>query len=126
METVENAEHVENAALDKDTKLWGMLCHLSALLMFVVPFGNIIGPLVIWTLKKDVSSFVNDQGKESLNFQISMTIYLIVAAFLILIVIGILLLIILGIVELILIIVASVQANDGKAYRYPLTMRFIK
>ncbi|MCU7490474.1 MAG: DUF4870 domain-containing protein [Bacteroidota bacterium] len=126
METVENAEHVGNEALDKDTKLWGMLCHLSALLMFVIPFGNIIGPLVVWMLKKDVSPFVNDQGKESLNFQISMTIYIFAAFVLMLVAIGIVLMVILGILELILIIVASVQANDGKAYRYPLTVRFIK
>ncbi|MCU7519020.1 MAG: DUF4870 domain-containing protein [Ignavibacteria bacterium] len=126
METVENAEHVGNEALDKDTKLWGMLCHLSALLMFVIPFGNIIGALVVWMLKKDVSPFVNDQGKESLNFQISMTIYIFAAFVLMLVAIGIVLMVILGILELILIIVASVQANDGKAYRYPLTVRFIK
>lgn len=126
METVENAEHLGNEALDKDTKLWGMLCHLSALLMFVIPFGNIIGPLVVWMLKKDVSPFVNDQGKESLNFQISMTIYIFAAIVLMLVAIGIVLIVILGILELILIIVASVQANDGKAYRYPLTVRLIK
>ncbi|MCU7493980.1 MAG: DUF4870 domain-containing protein [Ignavibacteria bacterium] len=126
METVENAENVGNAALDKETKLWGMLCHLSALLMFVIPFGNIIGPLVIWLLKKDISPFVEDQGKESLNFQISMTIYIFVALILMLIVLGIILLVILGIAELILVIIASIQANDGKAYRYPFAMRFIK
>ncbi|HEX2865771.1 MAG TPA: DUF4870 domain-containing protein [Ignavibacteriales bacterium] len=126
METFGHAEHVENAALDKDTKLWGMLCHLSALLMFVIPFGNIIGPLVVWLLKKDTAPFVNDQGRESLNFQISMTIYIFIALILMLLVVGIMLLILLGIAELVLIIVASVQANDGKSYRYPFTMRFIK
>lgn len=126
METVENAQNVENAALDKDTKLWGMLCHLSALLMFVIPFGNIIGPVVVWMIKKDEAPFINEQGKESINFQISMTIYIFVALILMLLVIGILLLIILGIVELVLIIIASVQANDGKSYKYPFTMRFVK
>ena len=126
METVKDAENVGNAALNKDIRLWGMMCHLSALLMFVIPFGNIIGPVVIWLVKKDVSPFVNEQGKESLNFQISMTIYIFVALILMLLVVGILLLIILGVAELILVIVASVQANDGKTYRYPFAMRFIK
>ena len=63
-----------------------MLCHLTALLGIIgIPFGNIVGPLIIWLLKKNVYPFVNEQGKESLNFQISMTIYALAAALLILI-----------------------------------------
>src|SRR5687767_11747875 len=65
---------------EQQSRLWGMLCHLSALAGFVVPFfGCIIGPLVVWLIKKDEFPFVNDQGKESLNFQISMTIYCAIA-----------------------------------------------
>jgi uncharacterized protein len=63
-----------------------MLCHLTALLGIIgIPFGNIVGPLIIRLLKKNVYPFVNEQGKESLNFQISMTIYALAAALLILI-----------------------------------------
>jgi uncharacterized Tic20 family protein len=114
------------AELSKDAKTWGMLCHLIALAGFVIPFGNIIGPLVIWLIKKDEFPFVDDQGKESLNFQISMTIYFIVSIILIAIVIGILLIIALIIVEVIFIIIATVKANSGEKYRYPLTIRLIK
>lgn len=103
-----------------------MLCHLLAFSGFIIPFGTILGPLVIWLIKKDQSSFVNDQGKESLNFQISIIIYSIVAAILCLIFIGFVLLIAIGIVWLIFVIIASVKANEGKMYRYPLTIRFIK
>ena len=105
--------------------MWGMLCHLSALAGFVIPFGNIIGPLVIWMLKKDEFPHVNDQGKESLNFQISLMIYIIAAAILIIIAVGILLLIFLAVYGLVMIIIASLKANEGEKYRYPFTIRLI-
>ena len=112
---------------DKEARMYGMLCHLTALSMFVgVPFGNIIGPLVIWLLKKNEYSYVDEQGKESLNFQISMTIYMIVSGFMILAAIGLVMLPIVLIADFILIIVASVKVSDGESYRYPLTIRFLK
>ena len=104
----------------------GMLCHLLAFSGFIIPFGMIIGPLVIWLIKKDRSQFVNEQGKEALNFQISIIIYSIVATILSLIVIGIFLLIAILVVWIIFVILASVKAHEGKSYRYPLTIRFIK
>ncbi|MFB0565446.1 MAG: DUF4870 domain-containing protein [Candidatus Aminicenantaceae bacterium] len=107
-------------------RTWGMLAHIAALAGFIVPFGNIIGPLVIWLIKKDESPFVDDQGKESLNFQISITIYCIVAALLIIIVLGIFILIGLAILDIVLIIVAAVKANNGEKFRYPLTIRFVR
>lgn len=111
---------------ESQERTWGMVCHLSALAGFIIPFGNIIGPLIVWLIKKDESPFVDDQGKESLNFQISITIYCIVAAILILIIIGIFLLIGLGILALVLIIMAAVKANSGEKFRYPLTIRLIR
>jgi len=106
-------------------RTWGMVSHLSALAGFIVPFGHIIGPLVIWLIKKDESPFVDDQGKESINFQISMTIYAIVAALLVLVVIGIFLLIGILILDMVLVIVAAVKANNGEEFRYPLNIKFI-
>lgn len=110
----------------RDQNMWAMLCHLSALAGFIIPFGNIIGPLVIWMIKKDVYPLVDDQGKEALNFQISMTIYYVVAGILILILIGIPLLIGLALFSLVVTIIAMVKASDGVAYRYPLSIRLIK
>ncbi len=109
----------------KQERTWGMLCHLSALAMFIFPLGNIFGPLIVWLVKKDESSFVDDQGKESLNFQISFTIYCIFAAILTIIFIGIILLIALGIAFLILVIIAAVKANEGEEFRYPFTIRLV-
>jgi uncharacterized Tic20 family protein len=103
-----------------------MLCHLSGLAGYVVPFGNIFGPLIIWLIKRDQSWFVDDQGKEALNFQISWAIYMIVSLIAILVLVGIVLVGIVAIGGLVLLIVAAVKANEGIAYRYPLTIRFIK
>jgi uncharacterized Tic20 family protein len=114
-----------NTQLTAEEKNWGMGAHLAALCGLVIPFGNIIGPLVVWLMKKDSSEFVNDQGKESLNFQISATIYMIVAALTVLIGIGLILLPIVGLGTLILTIIGAVKASSGEAYRYPMTIRFI-
>jgi uncharacterized Tic20 family protein len=112
-------------APSKDSRMWAMLCHISGLAGFVIPFGNIVGPLVMWMIKKDESAFINDQGKEALNFQIAFSIYLVAGAFLILIAIGLIVLPIVAIGGLVLMIVAGVQANEGKAYRYPAIFRLI-
>ena len=111
---------------DKNEKMWGMMCHLSAFAFFIFPFGHVLGPLVIYLIKKDEIPFVNDQGKESLNFQISITIYSAVAAILIIVFIGFPLLIIIAVVDFILVIIASLKANTGIPFRYPLSIRIIK
>jgi uncharacterized Tic20 family protein len=105
---------------------WALLAHLSALAGYIFPFGHIIGPVIVWSIKKDEFPLVNANGKEAINFQISMTIYFIVSVILILLVIGIFLLIALAIINLVLIIVAAVKANAGEVYKYPLAIPFIK
>lgn len=123
--TEQNGQTAEVTSMSKDEKMWAMLCHLSALAGFVIPFGNIIAPLVIWILKKEEYPLVDDQGKEALNFQISVTIYLIIGVILIFVAIGIVVLPLIALFSLIMIIVASIKANDGVKYRYPLTIRLI-
>lgn len=118
-----------NQLVDPKTKqahTWGMLCHLSALSQVVgVPLGHLLGPLVVWLIKKDVYPYVDTQGRESLNFQISMSIYMLVAGALSFAFIGIPILIGLVLTDLIFVIVASVKASSGQIYRYPLTIRFL-
>lgn len=111
---------------DKDERTWGMLCHLLAFSGYLIPFGSVLGPLVIWMLKKDEMPFVDDQGKESLNFQLTMLIAVIVSAILCFVLIGFLLLGVLIIFQIVVIIMAAIKANDGVKYRYPYTIRFIK
>jgi len=106
--------------------MWAMFCHLSTFAILVIPsFGNIIAPLVIWLIKKDEYPLVNDQGKEALNFQISMTIYFIASIILSFFIIGIPVLIALFFFVPIVTIIAAIKANEGQMYRYPLTIQFI-
>lgn len=112
---------------DKKANMWAMLCHVTAFSTFIgIPLGNIIAPLVIWLIKKDEFPFVDENGKESLNFQISMTIYGIVAGLLCFIFIGFVLLPIVLVADIVLVIMATVKTNKGEGYRYPFTIRLIK
>lgn len=118
---------VPSAEVSKDARTWGMLCHLSALSGLVgVGFGFILGPLVVWLIKKNEYPFVDDQGKEALNFQITMTIAFVCSAILCVIFIGFLLLPAVGIVDIVFTIIGSIKASDGVAYRYPFTLRLVK
>ena len=115
-----------SVGLTAEDKTWGMIAHLAALSGFIIPFGNIIGPLVVWLIKKDTMPFVDDQGKESLNFQITVTIAAIVCFALMLVLIGLLLLPLVALASLIMTIIAAIKANEGQNYRYPFAIRFIK
>src|SRR5262245_22052459 len=104
----------------------GMLSHLLALVgFFVIPFGNVIAPLIVYLMKKDESPFVADQARESLNFQITLCIYALISGVLVIILIGFLLLGIIWVAGIVLTIIASVKAANGESYRYPLTLRLI-
>ncbi len=118
-------QEIDNITVSKDERTWGMLCHLSALAGFFFPFGNLLAPLIIWVVKKDEMPFVNDQGKESINFQLTMLIAFIISAILIIVFIGLFLMVALAIFQIIILIVASVKANEGVRYRYPYAIRFI-
>lgn len=111
---------------EKEERTWAMFCHLGGFAGFIVPFGGIIAPLVIWLTKKEDSSLVDDQGKESLNFQISLIIYYVVGGLLSLVVIGFLILAALVIFQIIFLILAATKANNGERFRYPLSIKFIK
>ncbi len=110
----------------KAERNWAMFCHFAALAGYLIPFGHILGPLIVWLLKKDVYPLVEDQGKEALNFQLTVTIYLFAALLLSFVMIGVLLLFALALFELIFIVVAAVRSSAGELYRYPLTLRFIR
>ena len=109
----------------KQEKQMAMFCHISTFCGWVFPFGNLIAPLVIWLLKKEEMSFVNDQGKEVLNFQISITIYVFISVVLIFIAIGIPLLILIMIFNAVATIIGAIKAADGVNFRYPMTIRFL-
>ena len=114
-----------STGISQEERQWAMFAHLSALVGLVIPFGNIIGPLVIWLVKKETMPFVDNQAKEALNFQITVTIAMVVSAILILVVIGFVLMFLIGLAALVLTIIAAIKANEGNAYRYPFTLRLI-
>jgi uncharacterized protein len=106
---------------------WAMACHLTALSLFIgLPFGNLIVPFILWLIKKNEMPLVDVNGKESLNFQISMTIYLLSSAFLCFFFIGFLFLFPLIITDFICVIIAAVKTSNGEPYQYPITIRFLK
>lgn len=110
-----------------EERQWAMLCHLGGIVgHLLVGFGHVVAPLVLWLIKREQMPFVNQEGKEALNFQISVTIYAIVSAPLVWFCIGVPMLIALGIFDLIVVIMACIDASNGKAYKYPLCIRFIQ
>ena len=116
----------ENKVLSETERNWAMLCHLSAFAGFFFPFGGIIGPLICWLTRKDESSWVNINGKASLNFQLSMLLYIVLAIPLCFIIIGIPIIMLLGTLKVICVIIASVKAPKGELFRYPLVIPFIQ
>ncbi|MCR3884563.1 DUF4870 domain-containing protein [Methanotrichaceae archaeon M04Ac] len=141
---------------NRDARTWAVLCHLSALVMLLgVPLGNVLGPLVVWLVKRNDHQFIDDQGREALNFQLSITLYWVLAGVLIFfsagsiaffwpafrygmmefwnpiampiaMIFGLFLIFGLLILDVVLAIAAAVRASDGVPYRYPLTIRAIK
>jgi uncharacterized Tic20 family protein len=109
-----------------NVRTWCVACHLSALAGFVIPgAGHILGPLIVWLIKRADSSEIDAHGKEALNFQISMLIYYVVAGVLCLVLIGFALLAILHVLNVVFVIIAALRASEGQMYRYPLTLRLI-
>lgn len=109
-----------------DVRQWAMFCHLAAFCGLLFPFGNLLGPLIIWQWKRELDPFIDAQGKESLNFQITVTIAYVICIALFIILIGFALLGLLVVAAAILMIIASVKVNEGQAYRYPFTWRVIQ
>ena len=119
--------------LESRARTWNMLCHISALAGFVIPFGHILGPLIVWQIKKDEIPSTDSHGKAALNFQITVTIVAFVggfaAAIFSFIGIGFLffpLVMLVWLVGLILAIIAGIKANNGEDYKYPFSLELVK
>ena len=125
-----NPQGVKDAANPqsaKDEQNWAMICHLSALAGFIIPFGNVIGPLVVWQMKKDTMPLVDQHGKEALNFQITVAIAAIISLVLMLVIIGVFLLMIVALGGLVMTILAGIKVANGELdYKYPFALRLIK
>jgi len=119
---------------DDKERTWAMLCHLSALIVLLgIPFGNILGPFIVWLFKKNRFPRIDKQGKESMNFQIAMSVYITVAVILAIgftpVLIGFLFYPVAGIIvaaDIVLTIVATIKASNNEPYRYPFIFRLMK
>jgi uncharacterized Tic20 family protein len=114
--------------ISRDARMWAMICHLAGLAGFVIPvvISGIIAPLVIWQIKKEDDPFIDVNGKEAVNFQISVGIYALISIPLCFACIGLVTLPAVMIFNLVFLIIAAIKANNGERYRYPLCIRFIK
>jgi len=104
----------------QDDKTLGIVMHVLCLVGF-----PILGPLIVWLIKKDQSPYLDAQGRELLNFQISYLIYALISIPLCAILIGFVTLFIVGIASLVLTIIGIVSASEGRVYRFPLTIRML-
>lgn len=122
---------------NQEERQWAMFAHLSALAGALVSswvggIGVFIGPLVIWLVKKDTMPFVDDQGKEALNFNITLAIVAFALFLLTIFTLGIgiiltgPLFVVIGVAWLVFTIIAAIRANEGVRYRYPVSLRLIK
>lgn len=130
-----------NAKNDNNT---AFLLHLSAFFGYFIPFGAIVGPLVIWELNRTKSDFLDANGKSAINFNLSFLLYTFVLVlsmipFVVRMIVShhqhldlfaiISLAVLIGVMAMlkfILIIYAAIKANQGEVYKYPLTIKFIK
>ena len=110
----------------QEARQWAMFCHFAAFLGLVFPFGNLLGPLIVWQLKKDMDPFVDQQGKEALNFQLTFSLAMMICGVLAWILIGFPLMVLVSVVALVLVVIAGIRANEGKPYRYPFCWRIVR
>lgn len=109
-----------------EERMWSIVVHAAAFAGVVVPFGMILGPLIVWIIKKPESALVDRHGRAALNFQISMVIYFIGAVILVFVAIGVLLLFVLGIFWFVMVLVATIRVADGRAPGYVFSIEFLK
>jgi uncharacterized Tic20 family protein len=128
----------QHGGVSAEERQWAMIAHLSALLGGVATGGwghslaCFVGPLIVWLVKKDTMPFVDDQGKEALNFNITVTIVFVILALFSVMTLGIGLIIaipayiVIALLWLVFTIVAAIKSHEGVAYRYPFALRLIK
>ena len=116
-----------DSGLSRDARKWAMICHIVALVgLLGNGIGFLVGPLVVWLIKREDDPFIDEQGKEAVNFQLTMLLAVIVSIVLVVVVIGFFLLFVLAVVMTVFPIIAAIKANNGEHYRYPLSFKFIK
>lgn len=114
------------AAPSKEERDWAVISHLSAMLMYVTAIGGLIAPLVIWMMKRDELPFVDEQAKETINFQISSLLFLGISCVLMWVLIGFLLFPAYLLFHFIITLIAAVKVKEGVHFRYPFCLRLLR
>ncbi|MGZ9896774.1 DUF4870 domain-containing protein [Shewanella gaetbuli] len=125
METTSNAQPKDDKPSKEICNL-AMLIHIASFAGLIIPAGNLIGPLVVWLMKRNEHKFIDQCGKNCINFNISLLIYACISCVLMFVGIGFLLLLLIGLMAVIFTIMAIMKAQEGTAFQYPLTITFIK
>ena len=112
-------------SVSSEDRMWGALAHLSAFAIYFTGIGHIVGPMIIWLWKRDTNPFVASEAREAMNFNISVSLYAVIAGVLCVVLIGFPLLIALHTFQVICIIVGALRASDGLPFRYPLNLRLV-
>ncbi len=123
---VEELIQKQDPALSQDERNMGIAVQVSSFAGYIIPFGSILGPFIVWLMKRDEMPFVDECGRNCINFKISLMIYMMISAVLMLVGIGFLLIGVLAIVDIVFTIIAAMKASEGVSYKYPMTIKFLK
>lgn len=123
-QTEEQIQEVQG--LSQDEKNMGIVVHVASFAGYLIPFGSILGPLIVWLMKRDELPFVDECGRNCLNFKISMFIWVMISFVLMFVGIGFILIGLLAVVDIVLTIIAAMKASEGVCYKYPLSIKFLK
>ncbi|ABV39007.1 conserved hypothetical protein [Shewanella sediminis HAW-EB3] len=113
-------------ALTQDEKNMGIVVHVASFAGYIIPFGSVLGPLIVWLMQRDEIQFVDECGRNCLNFKISMMIYVMISVVLMFVGIGFILVGFLAVFDIVVTIIAAMKASEGICYKYPMTIKFIK
>ena len=123
---VEELIQKQDPALSQDERNMGIAVQVSSFAGYIIPFGSILGPFIVWLMKRDEMPFVDECGRNCINFKISLMIYMMISAVLMLVGIGFLLIGVLAIIDIVFTIIAAMKASEGVSYKYPMTIKFLK
>lgn len=123
--TIKEKDSAPDLTREKQIQKWAMWAHASALGGFIFPFGNVIGPWLVWRYKGEEFPEIVPHAKAALNFQITLALYVLVSIVLLLVWIGVFLLIAIAVYQLLSILLATLEAHDLDVYKYPLGRKFV-
>ena len=118
-------------SLTSEERTLGCVAHLSTFAGYVVPFGNVVAPLVIWLTQRDESTFVGEHARQALNFQITFMVFALACVIVLIATLGLGIfvvvpaLIVMAICEVVFTVIGAIRGYEGNEYRYPLSLTWV-